>query len=170
MRQVLLAFVLSIVSLGATASTIYNVNRAVGDGSIVGMIEVSGTGVLSEGNILDWNLLIDNGLDTFQFTSDNSRQLVGGQGLTATGSDLLFDFDVSGPRASLFGFDSSNNTWCVEQAGCGGSYREYVMVNGVRTSELRTGVVVIGSVIPVPAAAWLFGSALGLLGWLRRIK
>ncbi len=25
-------------------------------------------------------------------------------------------------------------------------------------------------VIPVPAAVWLFGSALGLLGWIRRIK
>ena len=26
------------------------------------------------------------------------------------------------------------------------------------------------AVIPVPAAVWLFGSALGLLGWIRRIK
>jgi hypothetical protein len=26
----------------------------------------------------------------------------------------------------------------------------------------------VGTVVPVPAAAWLFGSALGLLGWLKR--
>jgi hypothetical protein len=25
-----------------------------------------------------------------------------------------------------------------------------------------------GNVVPVPAAVWLFGSALGLLGWMRR--
>ena len=27
--------------------------------------------------------------------------------------------------------------------------------------------IVVGPPIPVPAAAWLFGSALGVLGWLR---
>ncbi len=29
---------------------------------------------------------------------------------------------------------------------------------------------ITGTVVPVPAAVWLFGSALGLLGWLRRMK
>jgi len=29
-------------------------------------------------------------------------------------------------------------------------------------------VIANGSVVPVPAAVWLFGSALGLLGWVRR--
>jgi len=29
-------------------------------------------------------------------------------------------------------------------------------------------IELIGTVVPVPAAAWLFGSALGLLGWLKR--
>jgi hypothetical protein len=30
------------------------------------------------------------------------------------------------------------------------------------------GLVINPVVIPVPAAVWLFGSALGLLGWMRR--
>lgn len=33
------------------------------------------------------------------------------------------------------------------------------------TSDLATGSI---SIVPVPAAVWLFGSALGLLGWVRR--
>ena len=39
------------------------------------------------------------------------------------------------------------------------------------TGEGRTSAVSLTmgtSAVPVPAAAWLFGSALGLLGWLRR--
>jgi len=28
----------------------------------------------------------------------------------------------------------------------------------------------IGSSVPIPAAVWLFGSALGLLGWMRRLR
>ena len=35
------------------------------------------------------------------------------------------------------------------------------------TSDLASGNIAI-EVIPVPAAVWLFGSALGLLGWVRR--
>jgi hypothetical protein len=33
------------------------------------------------------------------------------------------------------------------------------------TSDAATGSI---SIVPVPAAVWLFGSALGLLGWVRR--
>ena len=30
------------------------------------------------------------------------------------------------------------------------------------------GNATVSAVVPVPASAWLFGSALGLLGWVRR--
>ena len=35
-------------------------------------------------------------------------------------------------------------------------------------AEWPQGVYTVTAAVPVPAAAWLFGSALGLLGWMRR--
>ena len=32
------------------------------------------------------------------------------------------------------------------------------------------GAFLISSVVPIPAAVWLFASGLGLLGWLRRAR
>jgi hypothetical protein len=39
--------------------------------------------------------------------------------------------------------------------------------NGVDSPDLVFGAIEV-QVVPVPAAVWLFGSALGLLGWMRR--
>lgn len=41
-------------------------------------------------------------------------------------------------------------------------------LDATATLDLDAGVVRIGSVVPVPAAVWLFGSAIGLLGAVRR--
>lgn len=48
-----------------------------------------------------------------------------------------------------------------------GTYEIIRSVLGPVTSNLSTGAITFG-VVPVPAAVWLFGSALGLLGALRR--
>jgi hypothetical protein len=37
-------------------------------------------------------------------------------------------------------------------------------------ADSRVYASIVPAVIPVPAAVWLFGSALGLLGWMRRKK
>ena len=43
-------------------------------------------------------------------------------------------------------------------------------VRPLNPSDIFTYAKFTPAVIPVPAAVWLFGSALGLLGWIRRIK
>ena len=49
-----------------------------------------------------------------------------------------------------------------------GEYNFYIGFTKVNT-PIFTGVVGIDvNVVPVPAAIWLFGSAVGLLGWVRR--
>jgi hypothetical protein len=43
-----------------------------------------------------------------------------------------------------------------------------IQSNGIYPSEINAGHWQFGAIVPVPAAVWLFGSAVGLLGWLRR--
>jgi hypothetical protein len=52
---------------------------------------------------------------------------------------------------------NSSQTVCTTTT-CGSSESPVFLISGSIT----------GSVVPVPAAVWLFGSALGLLGWMRR--
>jgi hypothetical protein len=42
------------------------------------------------------------------------------------------------------------------------------VVDGIASLNLTSGQLVIGTVVPLPAAVWLFGSAIGLVGALRR--
>ena len=83
-----------------SVATIYNVNRAVGPGTITGTIETNGaTGVLTPADIIDWNLTVDADGDPTTFgqllgplSGNNSSFAVSGSVLTATPTALFFDF------------------------------------------------------------------------------
>ena len=50
----------------------------------------------------------------------------------------------------------------------GGNERVILCERGIRTFETATRSTLDVSAVPVPAAVWLFGSALGLMGFARR--
>src|ERR1700688_4092868 len=84
----------------------YTVNQAVGSGSVTGFITTDGTiGTLSIGDIVSWNLTLNDGHgDVTDLTQLNSA--VGGHGtdLTASSSDLMFNFDYD---TGIFSFSST---------------------------------------------------------------
>ncbi len=45
---------------------------------------------------------------------------------------------------------------------------DYELINDASYSDPLTGTFLVRSQVPVPAALWLLGSALGMLGWMRR--
>jgi len=80
--------------------------------------------------------------------------------------------------------DFSANTWLLQKNGVTIEQGEFTTrsADDLYSWGIRFGVnawgspdatayldnIVITSVVPIPAAVWLFGSGLGLLGWLRR--
>ena len=87
---------------------IYNVNLTFGSGSAVGTITTDGTiGVLTPSNIVNWNLTLNDGTKTGVLTPSNTT--ISGSGLSATPTNLLFDYSTWGTQ---FGFGSSAGALC----------------------------------------------------------
>jgi hypothetical protein len=170
-------------SLAATAShatIIYTINRDIGAGSVTGFVETDGTlGILGEANIVDWSLTLDEGDGQSPFTingplsGNNSELDVLGDGLSATLTELLFDFsgmlDFVLFQNPVTG--SGINYWCAENSAlCAGSSNSET-VNREGPSEFatatHTGLVAIGTanVVPEPSTLALFGCALAGLGF-----
>ena len=63
--------------------------------------------------------------------------------------------------------DGAYDLWTVvlDNTGSGG---QLILSNGIDTALAGTHYMTFNTVVPVPAAVWLFGSALGLMGVARR--
>jgi PEP-CTERM motif len=88
------AAALTMASVGsAEAAIVYNINEQVGTGSIGGTITTDGTtGTLQVTNITSWNLLVSDGINSFDLNPGNSGDQVIGSILTANTTQLLFNF------------------------------------------------------------------------------
>lgn len=164
---------LLLLSAGDAAANItYVANRAVGDGTLDLSITTDGTlGLLTSANILDWSLDLDDGVTAITLEGpsglNNSIARVFGDRLTATASDLLFDFDF------VFEFDPASFTiqifpgvagigavdpyWCVAASfACFDQQEESFSSDGTSVElSHHTGLFVVGSVntaVPEPAA------------------
>ena len=173
------------VSATTNASIIYNVDRTVGSGSVTGFIETDGTiGVLSSVNITNWEITLSapnlkgGSPDLIDFATQSQTNL-GGTATTATTTQLLFDFSLTGAHFFLLQ-GGSVNFWCLEIANCTvDGPGEHIGLNSLtfltsaQSATFTSGNLVFAEVsaVPVPAAVWLFGSGLlGMIGIARHKK
>ncbi len=148
-------------SLAAQAQIIYQVDRTVGAGTIKGFIETDGTtGPLDRSHIRSWSFDANDGTDVISISSASGGFLqgTGWSYLSATDSELLFDFDgvLADPNPSVEGisFHGQDNpqTYSFDYNLLGnflGKLEQLVhqfgTSGGHHTESPRTGVVVIGT-------------------------
>jgi PEP-CTERM motif len=112
-----LAVVLTMLGQGLypAAAITYDVDQTIGFGSVTGTLQTDGaTGVLKASDFTGWNLILNGPGASFNLTPSNSSALVIGNDVTATLTDLFFNF--SGTSGDLLLFQgqlfSGNNYYC----------------------------------------------------------
>jgi hypothetical protein len=101
-------------------ATVFSVDRTIGTGTVVGTITTDGTlGVLGTADVTTWDLTLSAGAASFTLlgplSGNNSALTVVGSDLSATATQLVFDFSSYG--LALFqnpGIGSSQNWYCIE--------------------------------------------------------
>jgi hypothetical protein len=181
MGKVLSALLVGAVVCSASSIT-YDVDQTVGAGSVTGFIETNGTpGVLSSGDILDWNLTLNDGTTIFDLlgplSGSNSQLDLQGSDLSATATQLLFNFNDTSEGFVLFqapNTGSKQDFWCPADADTvntcanepSGEALQISPTGTLQFSSLSGTAVVIASVstsvVPEPssipfAVAGLFG-------------
>jgi hypothetical protein len=185
----LLAIMAVSFSIQPALATTYILNDVSGTTSLTGFIKTDGTtGVLSNVNIVDWDLNMAVGATTFELTGpisgNNSTSNIAGPVVTATSFGLFFNFSGLG-NWPLFSSDLNPPAGflCFQPAiiGClpapNSSIALMIEVGDnlfVSGSIPGTGNVEIGvAETPIPAALPLFTTGLGalaLMGWRRKRK
>lgn len=147
---VLLTAAFSVMPAVTQAATTYLIDRDIGTGNVSGTIVTDSFGILSDTDIIDWNLLLDDGAGgTEVLTPSSSSVVLTPPNLVGTPTELYFDFDFDSDviqRGVQFSNPGAASFVCWGNIGyCGGPSREFLVVNSVELSTEQTGFQVIGA-------------------------
>jgi hypothetical protein len=161
------------VAVSPATATVYNVNRTIDGGSVVGTITTDGaTGTIDPSDFIAWDLTLTGVGATTTITNNDTGAAVWGQGadITADASQVSFNFSGSDSGFLVFqdGIMSGNTYWCVDSTSDTCTASEAVVPQRYTDSSAQfatlSGVQVIASAAgaaPEPAT-W----ALMLLGFV----
>ena len=161
----------------SAAPITYTINQTIGAGSVTGTIQTDGTiGTLAAGNFIAWNLNLNGVGASFNITDGNSVAYVTGTDVTATATDLLFNFSGLDSGVLLFqqGLFSGTHYYCdaTSTATCfqGASVSPQSYLDPSFQNVGVSGDQVIGTVAPIPESGSLalFGAGLAGLGIIVR--
>jgi len=150
----------------------YLVNQTIGKGSVTGFIQTNGTtGVLTGSDFINWDLLLNDGKNTFRLTGplsgNNSQVFLRGEDVAAFDNSLFFNFSGIDYGTLLF----APRPFTGMHYYCDSS-QPYICIPGdtVVPLNLKAGyqsVLAIGIADSVPESGTL-GLLLIGCGWLAR--
>jgi hypothetical protein len=160
-------------------SITYNINQTVGIGSIAGTITTDGTiGTLATANIVGWSLTLNDGTTTIGLIPSDSITAIIGSDLTASVTDLTFNFSGGDYGQLVFADTSVGSGYgvvCFEDPNqnCGGVYNRVVLYNlgldGLAPNIGLFGNQVIATVAtPEPGTVGLVLIGIGLMLVMRK--
>ncbi|MEM1045485.1 MAG: VPLPA-CTERM sorting domain-containing protein [Pseudomonadota bacterium] len=181
MNKVLLAVLAALFCGNAHAAT-YNLNRTVGAGTVIGLIETDGTiGFLSDTNIVSWEFTLaapnlKNGPTDMISSATGGELFISADIFSATATNLFFNFDEPSFAGVFFrGGPIGTNFWCLAGgASCssGPTSSESIGVlsgtpDGFATEAqnvARSGNLAVATVVPLPASLPFLAAGLAVLG------
>ena len=179
---VLFVGLISLVAPAFANDITYTVDQTVGSGSVTGTITTDGTiGTLATADVIGWDLTLNDGTNTITLNSLNAATYVqvSGNALSATPTNLLFDFESSGPQEYfLFGNGTQdpgfgdvcwlNNESCANFGGDGITLADLNLDNIDPSVSLPDGDTVIATDPPLstpePGTGGLMLIGAGMLG------
>jgi PEP-CTERM motif len=113
-------------------ATVYNVDRTIGSGSVVGTITTDGaTGTITFSDFTAWDLVLTGVGATATITNNDVGAAVWGEGLdiTADATHVFFNFSASDGGFLIFQDDkmSGNTYWCVDSTSIACTANEAVV-------------------------------------------
>jgi hypothetical protein len=167
----------------AAADIVYHLNLPVAGGSVTGTITTDGaTGTLFTSDIVAFDLKLNDGTATATLMNGVNGGLVfvSGGSLSATATDLMFNFNTSGTFVNFFTSPGCRPIWtlrttggsaCNSVSGTVSSVQATSSTGPATMSEIGAGNVVIGTttVIPEPGSVGLMVAGLfSLIGLGKR--
>jgi hypothetical protein len=160
------------VAASPANATVYNVNRTIDGGAVVGTITTDGaTGTINPSDFIAWDLQLSGPGSTVTISSSDAIHAVYGSGVDITADATQVSFNFSGSDDGFLVFQqtmgSGQTYWCVNSTNSTCNDNESVVPQGFMDPSAqfatRSGIQVIASAAgaaPEPAT-W----ALMLLGF-----
>jgi hypothetical protein len=148
----------ALAAVSPANATVYNVNRTIDGGSVVGTITTDdATGTIAPSDFIAWDLVLTGVGATTTITNNDPGATVWGSGvdITADATNVSFNFSGSDGGFLVFqdGMGSGNSYWCVNSTNGACSASESVVPQNFTDPSARFATLSGNQVIASAAGA-----------------